>query len=64
MNLEKKTTAFWIVRFKKDRINGKKLADLKKRALEKKTEFEELMKKEYELRWAQIQDVEEALSSL
>ncbi len=64
MNLEKKTTAFWIVRFKKDRINGKKLADLKKRALEKKTEFEELMKKEYELRWAQIQDLQEALSSL
>ncbi len=45
-------------------MTGKKLADFRKRALEDEKSFEEMMVRDYKLRFAQISDVRDALLAL
>ncbi len=45
-------------------MTGKKLADFREKALQEKKSFEELMVRDYKLRFAQISEVRDALRAL
>ncbi len=45
-------------------MTGKELADFREKALQEKASFEELMIRDYKLRFSQISDVRDALRAL
>ncbi len=45
-------------------MTGKKLSDFREKALKDKNKFEEIMRSDYKLRFAQISDVRDALLAL
>ena len=45
-------------------MTGKKLADFREKALQEKNKFEEMMIRDYKLRFVQISDVRDALLAL